>query len=127
MYNKISDFVFLSVSLIYLYETILSAIDIDNFGCLEPFLPLSDNFLIWRFLGLICKVYLTQRPKLNKKNCILHEFPLPLAKIVAVCCGFNFDDGSGPGVIQVLPKGRIPLQNWMNFRKNFNRPLTPPL
>ena len=31
-------------------------------------------------MGLICKVYLTQRPKLNKKNCILHEFPLPLAK-----------------------------------------------
>ena len=43
-------------------------------------------------MGLICKVYLTQRPKLNKKK--LHSSRISIAtckKIVAVCCGFNFD------------------------------------
>ena len=34
-------------------------IDIDNIGCLEPFLPLQDHFQSQRFLGLKCKVDLT--------------------------------------------------------------------
>ena len=33
-------FVFLSVSFDFLYEITLSAIDVDNIGSLEPFLPL---------------------------------------------------------------------------------------
>ena len=28
----------------FLYEITLLAIDIDNIGCLEPFLPLQDHF-----------------------------------------------------------------------------------
>ena len=46
-----------------LYEIILLAIDIDNIGYLEPFLPFKDHFEIRRFLGLKCKVDLTLRHK----------------------------------------------------------------
>ena len=38
-----------------------SIFDIDNIGCLEPFLSLQDHFEIRRFLGLICKLDLTLR------------------------------------------------------------------
>ena len=34
------DFVSLAFLLIFLYEITLLAIDVDNIGCLEPFLPL---------------------------------------------------------------------------------------
>ena len=41
------------------YKITKYAIDIDNIGCLEPFLPLQDHFQSQRFLGLKCKVDLT--------------------------------------------------------------------
>ena len=37
LHSKISDFDFLVFLLIFLYEITLSAIDMDNIGCLEPF------------------------------------------------------------------------------------------
>ena len=40
LYSEISNFDILGVSFNFLYEITLSAIDIDNVGCLEPFLPL---------------------------------------------------------------------------------------
>ena len=45
--------------LIFWDKITLCAIDIDNIGCLEPFLPLQDHFQSQRFLGLKCKVDLT--------------------------------------------------------------------
>ena len=52
---------FLVFLLIFVYEITLSAIDVDNFGCLEPFLPLYDHFKIRTFMGLRCKVDLALR------------------------------------------------------------------
>ena len=43
------------------------AIDIDNIGCLEPYLPLQDHFEIRRSLGLLCKLDLTLRLMLIKE------------------------------------------------------------
>ena len=51
LYSKIGDFqigVFWVISMHYIT---LFVIDIDNIGCLEPFLPLYGHFEIWRFLG----------------------------------------------------------------------------
>ena len=45
--------------LIFLHEITSSVIDIDNIGCLGPFLPLQDHFEIRRFFGLTCKLDLT--------------------------------------------------------------------
>ena len=39
LHSKISDFDFLVFILIFLHEITLLAIDIDNIGCLELFLP----------------------------------------------------------------------------------------
>ena len=39
LYSGTSDFDFLRVSFDLLYEITMSAIDIDNIGCLEPLLP----------------------------------------------------------------------------------------
>ena len=44
------------VFLAFWHEITLQAIDIDNIGCLQPFLPHQDHYEIRRFLGLICKV-----------------------------------------------------------------------
>ena len=60
LHSEISDFDFLSVSFDFLYEITLSAINIDNIGCLEPFLPLY-HFENRRFLGLKCNVDLKPR------------------------------------------------------------------
>ena len=41
--SKIDDFDFVCVLFCFLHEITLSVIDIDNIGCLEPFLPLLNS------------------------------------------------------------------------------------
>ena len=56
--------------LICLYKITLSAIDIDNVACLEPF---YHSKTIRRFLGLICKLDLTLRHNLLAEGFLTEE------------------------------------------------------
>ena len=56
---------------VFLYEITLLAIDIENIGYLEPFLPLKYHFEIRRFLGLKCKVDLILR--LSQSQIIMQD------------------------------------------------------
>ena len=56
----LSFWVFLST---FLHEITLKAIDIDNIGCLEPFLPLWEHFWNWVSVELNCALDLTPRLK----------------------------------------------------------------
>ena len=62
LYSKSSDFGFLSLSFdFFLHEITLSAIDIDNIGCLEPFLPPWEHFWNRVSVQLYCASDLTLR------------------------------------------------------------------
>ena len=73
--------------MIFLYEITLSAIDIDNFGRLELFLPLLDHFEIRRFLGLKFKVDLTPRPIM--KNCRATSAASPIHHYYSLLFTYN--------------------------------------
>ena len=66
----LSFWVFLST---FLHEITLKAIDIDNIGCLEPFLPLWKHFWIRVSVQLNCASDLTPRlTRTNKSILILY-------------------------------------------------------
>ena len=73
--NKIRDFYFLSVSLDFLHEITLWAIDIDNNGCLEPFLPIWEHFWNRGSVQLNCIPDLT--PRLKRNLCYLFCWDAP--------------------------------------------------
>ena len=97
-----------------MYEITLLAIDIDNIGCLEPFLPLSDHFENRRFLGLQCRVDLTPRhkqfPCLVLSTLVCSE--KKIAELDKKTCSINFPSSPDKDMAKV---GRCA---GMRFREN---------
>ena len=65
----------MSVSLDFLHEITLWAIDIDNIGCLEPFLPIWEHFWNRGSVQLNCIPDLT--PRLKRNLCYLFCWDAP--------------------------------------------------